>query len=404
MKLSTGKVFSIGLGVAALGLLVWAFLPSSIEVDLARVGRGPMQVTVDHEGKTRVRERYVISAPLAGRLLRIELHPGDTIAAGKTLLAAIEPSEPALLDARAVAKAEASVKAAEAAKGRAGPQLDSARASYELAETNLGRLRKLFDKRVVSHQDIDEGEHRFRVAVEDVRAAQFAAQIADFELELARAALVRTRPTTGGGADAGRFEIRAPVDGRILRVLQESEATIPAGTRLIEVGDPTDLEVEVDVLSNDAVKVTPGARAILEHWGGDAPLAGRVRLVEPSAFTKVSALGVEEQRVNVVIDIVDPPERRKTLGDAFRVEAKIVIWEQPDVLKVPSGSLFRSGDGWAVFVAERGRAHFRPVNIGPSNGIETQVLKGLAENDSVVLYPSDRVRDGVAVKANRPGR
>jgi HlyD family secretion protein len=396
--LSAQKTIPIALGVLVLGLLAWAFIPSPVDVDLATVARGPLVVTVDHEGKTRVRERYEVSAPLAGRLLRIEIHPGDAVSAGKTVLAAIEPREPELLDARAVAEAEARVKAAQAAKDRAEPQLRSARASNELAKTNFARLRRLAELAAASDQEIDDAEHRLKVAAEDVKSAQFAARIAEFELELARAALLRTRPSPSGAVDGGRFEIRAPVDGCVLRVFQESEAAVSAGSRLLEVGNPRDLEVEVDVLSSDAVKVRPGARTVLEHWGGEEPLAGRVRLVEPSAFTKVSALGVEEQRVNVVIDIVDPPERRPTLGDAFRVEARIVVWEDPNTLKVPAGSLFRSGDGWAVFVSDHGRARLRPVKIGRTNGLETQVLGGLTVGESVVLHPSDRIRDGVAIR------
>jgi HlyD family secretion protein len=398
VKLSAQKLLLIGLVLSVLGLLVWAFLPSPIEVDLGRVERGSLQVTVDHEGKTRVRERYVVFSPLAGRLLRIELHPGDTIAAGKTVLAVIEPSEPELLDARSIAQAVARVKAAEAAKERALPNLRSARASHELAETNLARVQKLSERRAASHQELDDAEHRLRVAAEEVKSAQFAAQIAEFELELAQAALVRTRPTESGVPDTGRFEIRAPIDGRILRVFQESEAAISAGIRLLEVGDPTDLEVEVDVLSSDAVKISPGAKAILEHWGGDGSLTGRVRLVEPSAFTKISALGVEEQRVNVVIDIIDPPEKRKALGDAFRVEARIVIWEGDDVLKVPAGALFHRADRWAVYVAVGGRARLRLVRAGRSDGLETQVLEGLSETDQVVIHPSDRVKEGVSIE------
>ncbi len=255
----------------------------------------------------------------------------------------------------------------------------------------------LFERGTATHQELDEAEHRLRVATEDVKSAQFAAQIAEFELELSRAALVRTQPDSAGDTRTERFVIRAPVNGRILRVFQESEAAITAGTRLVEVGDPTDLEVEVDVLSTDAVKIAPGAQVMLKHWGGDEPLLGRVRLVEPSAFTKVSALGVEEQRVNVVIDIVDPPQKRETLGDAFRVEASIVIWEAENTLKVPSGSLFRHVDGWAVFVANGGHARLQPVKVGQSNGLETQVLDGLQEHDSVILHPSDRITDGVAV-------
>ena len=258
-------------------------------------------------------------------------------------------------------------------------------------------MHELFPKGAASHQELDEAEHRLRVATEEVKSASFAAQIAEFELELARATLARTRPTQSGNPGVTRFEVRSPVDGQVLRVFHEDEAAVPAGERILEVGSLTDMEVEVDVLSNDAVKIRPGAKAILEHWGSDVALLGRVRLVEPAAFTKVSALGVEEQRVNVLIDIVSPLNERKTLGDAFRVEARIVIWEGHDVLKVPAGALFRHAGGWAVFVVARGQARLRPVHVGATNGLESEVLEGLTENERVVLHPSDRVRDGVTV-------
>jgi HlyD family secretion protein len=271
--------------------------------------------------------------------------------------------------------------------------------SSSLVGVTSSSLSTLFQRQTASQEELDSADHRLRVAGEEVRAAQFAAQIADFELDLARAALVRSRPGGSGNASPAGFEIRAPVDGRVLRVFQESEATLTTGARLLEVGDPTDLEVEVDVLSADAVKIAPGAKAILEHWGGAEPLSGTVRLVEPSAFTKVSALGVEEQRVNVVIDIRDPLDQRKSLGDAFRVEAKIVVWETKECLKVRAGALFRRGGDWAVFVVEGSRAKLRTVRIGRSNGIETEVLDGLREGDVVILHPSDRVADGTRVQA-----
>lgn len=402
MKLWARRTVLLAIGLGLAGLLVWSFLPAPVAVDLGAVTRGRLEVTVDHEGRTRVRERYVVSSPLAGRLLRIALDPGDPIVAGTTLLAVIEPSVPELLDVRAEAQAEARVKAAEAARERAAPQLRRARASHALAESNLARVQKLSERMAASHQELDDAEHRLRVAAEDVKAAQFASQIADFELALARAALIQTRPSPAGATpgDPGRFEIKAPVNGRVLRVFQESEAAIASGTRLLEVGDPTDLEIEVDVLSADAVTIRPGDRVVLEHWGGTHPLTGRVRLVEPSAFTKVSALGVEEQRVNVVLDIVDPPSRRPSLGDAFRVEARIIVWEADPTLKAPAGALFHHGDGWAVFRARNGRARLQPVQIGRGNGLETQILAGLAEHDSVILHPTDRIHDGAAITSN----
>ncbi len=257
MKVRAGKLVAPIIGLAVVAAVVYALLPRPIEVDTAPVARGAMLVTVDEDGKTRVKERYVVSTPLAGQLLRIELHAGDPVEAGKTLIAAIEPNEPELLDARAVAQAEARVKAAKAAKERAGPLIESARASYEVAETTYARLRQLGEKGSVSRQEVDDAEHRMRVATEDVRAARFAMQVASFELEQARAALIRSR-RDDGEPPAGRFEIRSPIGGRVLRVFQESAAAVAAGARLVELGDPANLECEIDVLSTDAVKIRPG--------------------------------------------------------------------------------------------------------------------------------------------------
>jgi HlyD family secretion protein len=236
------------------------------------------------------------------------------------------------------------------------------------------------------------------MAREEERSAQFAVQVAEYEVEQARAALLQVQPPPpGSSARVTRFEVRSPIDGRVLHVFQESEAVVPAGTRLLELGEPADLEVEIDVLSRDAVRIAPSAKVLLEHWGGDAPLVARVRLIEPAAFLKVSALGIEEQRVYVIADLVDPPAKRARLGDAYRVEARIVLWESDDVLKVPAGALFRRGDGWAVFAVVDGRAELRPVQVGHNNGLEAEVLGGLAEGAAVVLHPSDRIQDGVAV-------
>lgn len=396
MKVRVGKLVPPIIGLAVTAAIVYGLLPRPIEVDAARVRRGSMRVTVDEDGKTRVKERYVVSVPLAGRLLRIGLHAGDPVERGKTVIAAIEPNEPELLDARAVAQAEARVKAAEAAKERAGPLVDSARARHEIAETTFARLRQLGDKGSVTRQEVDDAEHRLRVATEDARAAKFAAQVAAFELEQARAALIRSRPG-GGDSSAGRFEIRSPIGGRVLRVFQESAAAVAVGARLVELGDPADLECEIDVLSTDAVKIRPGTRAILENWGGDASLEGRVRLVEPAAFTKVSALGVEEQRVNVLIDFVGPLDQREALGDGYRLDARIVVWEGRDVLEVSTGALFRRGADWAVFAVVAGKARLHRVRIGRNNGLDAEVLDGLAEGDRVILHPSDKIDDGTRI-------
>lgn len=400
MKKLKSRILWILIGIVIIAAIAWAFVPKPVEVDLAEVGRGPLQVTVDHEGKTRIKERYVVSAPLGGWMQRVPWKAGDAVQAGKTLLAVIQPSDPALLDARTIAQAEARVKAAEAVKAQSVPNLDRARAAEKLAKADLQRAQQLIAQGAMAQQQFDAAQERERAAVESVKAAQYAAQIADFELEQAKAALLRVRPDASSQqAEAGSFDIYSPISGRVLRVLQESATAVAPGQPLLEVGDPTNLEIVVDVLSSDAVKVRPGAEMLLAHWGGARPLAARVRLVEPAGFLKVSALGVEEQRVNVIGDFVDPPEQWSTLGDAFRVEARIVTWEGQDVLQVPSSALFRSGDGWAVFRVADGRARIRQVSIGHSNGLESEVLEGLQSGDQVIVHPGDKVKDGVRVAA-----
>jgi HlyD family secretion protein len=375
-----GRLVLIGFVLAVMAFLVYAFLPNPVEVDVGSVTRGLLQVTVNEEGKTRIRDRYVVSAPLAGRMLRLELRAGDKVVAGETILANLEPGDPALLDERARAEIEARVKAAiEATR--------LAKENHQISQADLDRARKLHAKGSISQEE-------FEHALNKERTTHFSARIAEFELQQARAALVRSRPRSPGESDPWRFDIRSPITGRVLRVFQESAAVVAPGTRLLELGDPSDLELEIDVLSQDGVKVAPGNKIILEHWGGERPLLARVRLIEPAAFLKISALGVEEQRVNVIGDFVDPPEKRLRLGDAFRVEARIVIWEADDVLTIPAGALFRHADGWAVFMVVQGRASLRPVQIGRSNGLETQVVGGLEKNDRVILYPSDKIRDG----------
>lgn len=376
--------------------LVMSLRPRPAPVDLAPVTRGPLQVTVDDDGRTRVKERYVVSSPLAGRLARITYKAGEPVRAGRTPLAVIDPSDPALLDARAVAEAEARVRAAALAVERARTQIVAANAALEFATSELRRAQAAASRGGANEREVQDAQLSVTMRTEEARAAEFARQIAVFELAQAEAALVRTRPVEeGADADAARLTILSPIDGRVLRVLRESAGFVSPGTPLVEIGDSADLEIEVDVLSPDAVRIAPGAAVHIENWGGPAALRGRVRLVEPSAFTKVSALGVEEQRVNVIIDFVDPPGARAGLGDGFRVQTRIVVSEAADVLKVPTGALFRRGDRWATFVEQNGRASLRLLEIGRRNHAEAEVLNGLSVGERVVVYPSDRVRDGV---------
>jgi HlyD family secretion protein len=396
------RLFSATFGLGLVAALVYAFLPKPVPIDLARVEKGLLAVAVEEDGKTRLRDRYVISSPLAGKLRRIKLRAGDRVLAGQTL-ASIEPADPELLDPRALGQAEARVKASKAALDKAGAQLKGNEAALELAEAEYGRARHLFEKNSLSKAELETKVMQKRTREEELRTARFAEEVARFELEQAQAALLRSRPHSGETTEHSHFEIPSPslptsgVVFHVLRVLQESEAVVAAGTPLIELGDLADLEVEIDVLSSDAVKIPPHAKVVLEQWGGEEPLLARVRLVEPSGRTKVSALGVEEQRVNVIADFPDREKIPSTLGDGFRVEAKIIIWEKDDVLKVPTSALFRHGGGWAVFRVEDDRAVLRPVKVGKKNGLAAEVVEGLASNDAVVVHPSDRVADGVQV-------
>jgi len=423
------KLFAILVVAAIVVGLGYAFWPEPVDVDLVKVDRGMLRVTVDEDGKTRIREKYVVSAPLNGRILRISMDPGDEVIASKTLLTMIEPRDPELLDSRSVAQAEARVKAAEAAVRRMEPTLQEARDAQALAETELARSRQAYQRNAISKSELDTTEFTYRQRSEGLRSARIAQEIAVFELQQASAALLRSRPraenptasassnASDDGADnsngvteaasnnpptdgngSWNFPIYAPIDGHVLRVFQESAAVVTPGTPLVELGDPSDLEVEIDVLSRDAVNINPGDLVLLEHWGGDKPLEGQVRLVEPSGFTKISTLGVEEQRVNVIVDLVDPPEKRKSLADGFRVEARVVTDEAQNVLKVPTSALFRSGGKSAVFLVVDDVVHEQRVKVGRQNGLEGEILEGLSEGDQVVLHPSDRIEDGVKVR------
>jgi HlyD family secretion protein len=396
MKTRSRRILPIVGAAVVAAALVYAFLPRPVEVDVASVDRGPLEVTVLEDGKTRIKDRYVVASPLAGKLERIRLRSGDAVTADKDLIAVIVPSDPDLLDPRARAQAEAKVHAAEALKNQVEAQLQRARVNHEYAKVNLERANSGFAAKTISHQELDDAEQKELSAGNALREAEFAVQVTAFELEQARAVLLRAGSDTG--AKEWRHEIQSPITGKVLRVFQESSTIVTPGTKLIELGDPSDLEIEADVLSTDGVQIEPGARVSIEHWGGPQSLRGRVRLVEPSGFTKVSALGVEEQRVNVIIDFADKPADRATLGDAFRVEARIVIWENPNVLRVPAGALFRSDGKWAVFVIDNNRAVLRLLSIGRSNDDYAEVLEGLRESDRVVIYPTDRVQDGVKVK------
>jgi HlyD family secretion protein len=389
--------------------LVYGFMPHPIGVDIAVVERGSMQLTVDKEGKTRVKQRYIVTAPLAGKLQRIKFKAGMDLATLKTQgqpLAVLEPSDPPLLDARARAEAQAREKAAEARLGEAKEKLDKCRKQEQHARAEHDRIERAHLSGSTSRQELDDCDLKLRSAMRDLNAAQFTVQVAEFERDQVRATLkaFTQRSTSPGEIEPWRIEIPSPIPrGRVLRVLQESEAVVAAGTQILEVGDTELIEAEIDVLTQDAVKVRDGYKAFLVNWGGPKPLEGNVRLTEPSGFLKVSALGVEEQRVNVIIDFTVPKDYQGQVRDAYRVEARIVIWEGKNVLKVPSGALFRKGKNksWAVYVVQNDKASLRELKINNNNGLEAEVLEGLEEGEQVILNPGDKIKEGVAVVSRK---
>lgn len=379
--------------VVVFGVALMA-LPDTIEVDLGIATRGPLEITVQEDGRTRVKDRYVVAAPVDGNLLRIDLEPGDAVEVGEPL-AVVAPRTSPLLDPKARASAEARVAAAEAALEQARAAVSRAEAALALADQETEAQRARLEATSGTRYALERARLEQRAREEELRSARLGVQVAEYELESTRAAL---RTVTNESADGEAIRARAPIAGQVLRVLHESAGPVAAGTPLVEIGDPGSLEVVVDVLTTDAVRIQPGCRAYLQRWGGERTLAGHVHRVEPSAFTKLSALGVEEQRVNVVIDFADPRAAWDALGDGYRVEAAIVVWQGGDVLTVPSGSVFRHGEEWAVFVREGGRARLRPIRTGEWGPDRVQVIDGVEEGDDVVLYPSDRVADGVRVE------
>ena len=389
----------LGFAAVIAGLLAVVLWPTSVQVDVAAVSTGPLVVTVDEEGVTRVRDRFVVSAPVSGRVLRIELEPGDCVKRGQ-VVARVRAEAPPLLDARTRTEAEAVVESARAALGRARAEAQRARATLEQAQRDFARIGSLAEDRVIAQQEFEAHESNVHVARETVNAAEFVVRAATSELQRAEARLAPTRPETPGRV----VSVPAPVDGVVLKRVRESETFVPAGDPLIEIGDPGQLEIVADLLSTDAVRVKVGARAFVEQWGGDTPLEARVRRIEPAGFMKISALGVEEQRVNVVLDFVNPsPAARAALGDGYRVEVRVVIWECANVVNVPTSALFRHGDKWAVYVIDAGRARRTVVELGRQTGQSAEVTAGLADGTRVILHPGDTLVDHARVRERLSG-
>jgi HlyD family secretion protein len=390
------------LAVAALALaalVVWALQPQPIVVETAPVARGPFEQTLVDDGKTRVRDRYVIAAPLAGSVERIALEPGDAVRQGQGV-AMLTPTAPAFLDARTARELQERIGAAQAQGARARAETLKVLAQRDQARADLERQAKLAAEGFVSPTAREQAALALRTAERSVDAARFAEEAAGHDLAQARAALARYR----SGDPTARWEVTSPVNGSVLKVVQKSESPVALGAPLLEVADARSLEAVVDVLSQDAVAIRPGMRARVELGQGVATVPALVRLVEPAAFTKVSALGVEEQRVNVILDFAGPLDKIWTLGDAFRVEAHIVTYRAEDALKLPVGALFREGEGWAVFLAQEGRAAKRAVKVTRRNGVEAMLEDGLEPGARVIVYPSDALRDGSRIELPAGGR
>ena len=390
---TSNKIVLAAAGAGVVAMVAWALRPLPIAVETAQAMRGIYEQTVSDDGKTRARDRYTITAPLAGRVERIRLRAGDPVRRGDEV-AVLTPAAPAFFDARTEKELRARLGAAEAQQQRATAEAKRVAALRDQARIDLERQKKLRDEGFVSPAALDQATLQLQTQERALEGARFAEEASRHELEQARAAVGFTRGTESGSA----WSVRSPVSGSVLRVQQESEGAVAVGAPLLEIADPRSLEAVIDVLSQESVAIRPGMAARVELGRGVEPLAARVRLVEPAAFTKVSALGVEEQRVNVVLDFADSLDRVQTIGDGFRVDAHIVTHRLENALKVPVGALFRDGGGWAVFAVDANRAVKRAVKAPMRNGVEAVVAEGLEAGDVVIVYPSDKLADGSRVE------
>ncbi|MEL0437182.1 efflux RND transporter periplasmic adaptor subunit [Phycobacter sp. K97] len=395
--LRTRTVVMAGLALLVTGTLGYiALRPEPVAVDLHEIGRGPLQVTVNADGKTRIREIYAVSAPITGTAQRAPVRVGDVVTAGETVVAVLKPAAANLLDARSRSQAEAAVREAEAGLAVARSKMRQASETLTLSESEFKRADTLVQRGVVSKTRLEELEQKLHIDRAAMTAAVSALEMAKGTLDRARAALIEPGAPEAGSSCC--LTVTAPMSGQVLTVDVMSEQTVLAGTRLISLGDPSDLEIVADLLSTDAVRLKDGDRAIVERWGGDQNLSARVRRIEPAGYTKVSALGIEEQRVDVILDLTSPPEDYAGMGDGFAVFLRIVEWESDNVLSVPLSAVFRYGADWAVFVEADGLAERKLVTLGRRNDHNAEVLEGLKPGERVILHPSDLISDGTLIE------
>jgi HlyD family secretion protein len=381
---------------------MWGFWPQSILVEVVPASYAPLTITIEEEGRTRVIDRYVIAAPVNGVTCRQQLNVGDNVTQGQVLLG-ITPLESQVLDPRSRAEAEARLASAESALRAAQEQARAAAATAQLAITERNRLRPLADKNLISREIMDKASTAVQTTAAAKRSADFTVEVAKYDREAARTTLQYSASNqnesinTAGDTNEERVLVRSPINGKILKIARQCEGPVATGEPLLEIGDPSALEIEVDVLSADAVRIAPGMKVTFDRWGGEQPLTGIVRIIEPIGSTKISALGVEEQRVLIISDFTSPKELWQRLGDGYRVEASFIIWHQEEVLQIATSSLFRYHNGWAVFILEDGYARRREISIGQRNGLMAQVLKGIEADEKIINHPSDEVDDGTRV-------
>lgn len=391
------RLFVISIAVIVVFSLIYGFLPKTQTADIVPVTRGPLQITIEEEGRTRLKERFTISAPTAGYLRRIHAKVGDAVKKGQ-LVAVLDPLYSPSLDPRSRAAAQASVSSAEAALKAAMEREKVATADAAYLEQRRDRLKALYGKGFISKDQFDQ----INSEAQKARALQLSAaaevNMAGSELERAKITL---RDFSVHKKEGNAVNVYSPVNGSVFRIYRESEGAMNMGEPLMDIGDAGNLEVRVELLSSDAVKIKKGTHVLFKRWGNDDPLTGTVRLIEPAGFTKISSLGVEEQRVLAIVDITSPREQWNVLGDGFRMEAHFIVWEEDNVLQVPASALFRSGQRWAVFVAERGKARKRVIDVGQRNGLAAQVVSGLKENETVLAYPDDTIQEGTRIKQRK---
>ena len=384
----------------ATAVILWlAFRPPPVTVETAQVSIGPLEVTVTEEGRTHIKERYVVSSPVTGYMPRLQWHVGDSLREGETILN-LQPNRSAALDPRSRASANADLQRAKAAVQAAHTNAEAARARVDYTQKEYQRLKELFDAGTISRQMLDTAQYERRDAEAHLRSAEFAIEVAQHEMDAAR-----TRLDYAGDAQPESLQdtiaIRAPVGGVVLDVLRESEGSIQAGEPILSIGDPRTMEVVADVQSTDAVKLESGMPVRIVRWGGTNALQGRVRLVEPVGFTRISALGVEEQRVRTRIELTSSPEDWRQLGDGYRVEAEFILWEAEKTLRVPTAALFRQEDRWMAFAVRDERAYSLPVTVGKRGERWAQVVSGLSAGETVILYPDPSLVDSARVESER---